>query len=144
VTEEVVDVLIEDLMTRSPVTVDVGATLADAALRMREGDVGSVVVVDGNEPVGILTDRDVALYMAGEVEDARVEKVMSMHPIAVARDEDVERCLERMAAGQVRRILVIDEDGALVGVVSLDDVLVHLAGTLGKAAELIRAELTPV
>lgn len=136
--------LIEDLMTRSPVTVDVGATLADAALRMRAADVGSVVVVEGTEPVGILTDRDVALYMAGAVEDARVEKVMSMHPVAVARDEDVEGCLERMASSRVRRILVLDEDGALVGVVSLDDVLIHLAGTLGKAAELIRAELTPV
>lgn len=135
---------IEDLITRSPVTVDVGATLAHAAHRMRDADVGSVVVTDDGGPVGILTDRDVALYMAGGVEDAPVEKVMSMTPVAVGRDEDVERCLERMEARMVRRILVLDDEGGLLGVVSLDDVLVHLSNTLGKAAELIRAELVPV
>lgn len=136
---------IEDLITRSPVTVTKGARLSEAARRMAEGDVGSVVVVvDQKEPIGVLTDRDIALHMAAGVEDARVEEVMTAHPVCVRRGTDVEQCIERMEAHEVRRILVLDEDGDLAGVVSLDDIVMHLSNTLGKLAGLIRAEVARV
>lgn len=137
--------LIEDLIRRSPVTVPKGARLSEAARRMGEADVGSViVVVDDREAIGILTDRDLALHMAAGVEDARVEEVMTAHPVSVRQGTDVEQCIERMEANEVRRILVLDEEGELVGVVSLDDVLMHLSAALGKVAGLIRAEVVPI
>ena len=137
--------LIEDLITRSPVTVPKGAHVSLAARRMAESDVGSIVVVaDGKDPAGILTDRDVALHMAGGVEDARVEDVMTARPVSVSRGTDVEQCIEKMGTHEVRRILVLDQNGELVGVVSLDDIVMHLSNTLEQAAALIRAEVARV
>jgi len=138
-------VLIEDLITRAPVTVPKGSRISLAARRMAESDVGSaVVVVDAKEPVGILTDRDIALHMGGGVEDPCVEDVMTAHPVAVERGADVEQCIEKMGSHEVRRILVLDENGDLEGVVSLDDIVMHLSNTLGKAAALIRAEVARI
>ncbi|HEY7472964.1 MAG TPA: CBS domain-containing protein [Gemmatimonadota bacterium] len=136
--------LIEDLITRAPVTVSRGSHISLAARRMAESDVGSVVVVDGREPIGIITDRDIALHMAAGVEDARVEEMMTAHPVAVERGTDVEQCIEKMGSHEVRRILVLDEDDELEGVVSLDDIVIHLSNTLEKAAGLIRAEMARV
>jgi CBS domain-containing protein len=137
--------LIEDLITRSPVTVPKGAHVSLAARRMAESDVGSIVVVeDGKDPAGILTDRDVALHMAGGVEDARVEDVMTARPVSVSRGTDVEQCIEKMGTHEVRRILVLDENGDLEGVVSLDDIVMHLSNMLGRAASLIRAEVARI
>ena len=137
--------LIEDLITRSPVTVPRGADVSFAASRMAESDVGSVVVVaDGKEPAGILTDRDVALHMAGGVEDARVEDVMTALPVSVSRGTDVEQCIEKMGSYEVRRILVLDENGELEGVVSLDDIVMHLSNMLVRAAALIRSEVARI
>jgi CBS domain-containing protein len=137
--------LIEDLITRAPVTVPKGSHLSLAATRMAESDVGSViVVVDGREPTGILTDRDIALHMAGGVEDAPVEEVMTAQPVSVTRGTDVEQCIERMGTHEARRILVLDENGELEGVVSLDDIVMHLSNILGRAAGLIRAAVARI
>lgn len=137
--------LIEDLITRSPVTVHRDARLSEAAERMDEHDVGSVVVVDdARRPVGVVTDRDIALHMADGVEDPTVERIMSLGPVTVDRNADVEACVERMEGGEVRRIVVLDDEGQVLGVVSLDDVVIHLANTLDRVARLIRAELVPV
>jgi CBS domain-containing protein len=118
--------------------------MSQAARRMGEADVGSVVVVDGNDPVGILTDRDIALCLARSVEDPAVEEVMTRHPVSVERGTDVEQCIERMGSQEIRRILVLDESGELEGVVSLDDIVMHLSNTLEKAAALIRAEVARI
>ena len=137
--------LIEDLITRAPVTVPTGSHLSLAARRMADSDVGSIVVVDDSqEPIGIMTDRDIALHMASGVEDAGVEDVMTPQPVSVSRGTDVEQCIDRMGSHEVRRILVLDEEGRLVGVVSLDDILMHLSNMLGRTAGLIRAEVARI
>ncbi|HEU4463808.1 MAG TPA: CBS domain-containing protein, partial [Gemmatimonadota bacterium] len=137
--------LIEDLITRAPVTIREGSRLSQVAGQMARMDVGSVVVVtDTKDPVGIITDRDIALFMADGVADIKVEQIMSPHPVFVPRGTDVEECIERMRDSQVRRILVLDEDGDLIGVVSLDDIMMHVADMLGRAGSLIRAEVANV
>jgi CBS domain-containing protein len=137
--------LIEDLITRAPVTIRQGSRLSDVAGQMARMDVGSVVVVtDTRNPVGIITDRDIALFMANEVRDIQVDQVMSPHPVCVPRGMDVEQCMERMRDSHVRRILVLDEDGDLLGVVSLDDILIHMAEMLSRAGSLIRVEVANV
>lgn len=99
-----------------------------------------MVVVEGCDPVGILTDRDLALALAEEVEHVTVGDLMTPHPLAIQLDTDVESCLDRMAAFHVRRMLIVDDD-ALVGVVSLDDILVHLGALMAKASALIESEV---
>jgi predicted transcriptional regulator len=69
---------------------------------------------------------------------------MTAHPVAVERGTDVEQCIEKMGAQEIRRILVLDESGRLEGVVSLDDIVMHLSNTLEKAATLIRAEVARI
>lgn len=132
---------IEDLITRSPVTVPRGAMVSEAADRMAETNVGSVVVLDGALPVGIVTDRDLALHLAGGARDTTVDDIMTTFPVSVDRSTDVEACIERMDAHGVRRILVLDEDEELLGVVSLDDIVIHLSNVLSRAGSLIRAEV---
>jgi CBS domain-containing protein len=132
--------LVQDLMTRAPVVVRTGTPLSAAAIRMRETAVGSIVVIDGEKPVGILTDRDVALALPEGFGGANVEDVMTPFPVSVPAEADIEMCLERMEEFRVRRILIMEGD-VLVGVVSLDDILMHLSYLLNKASALIRYEV---
>lgn len=132
--------LVQDLMTRAPVVVRPVAPLTAAAARMREAAVGSVIVMEGAEPVGIVTDRDVALALSEGLDGASVGAVMTPHPVSVPAGADIEMCLERMEEFRVRRILIMEDD-ALVGVVSLDDILMHLGYLMSKASSLIRSEV---
>ncbi|HKY60430.1 MAG TPA: CBS domain-containing protein [Gemmatimonadota bacterium] len=137
--------IVEDLITRSPVTVGRTDSVAEAALHMKEGDVGSVVVVDEDgDIVGIVTDRDIATRLVAEDLPARttpVNEIMTIMPLCVGRGLDIEQALKKMEVHGVRRIPVLDEGNELVGVVSLDDILIHLGKTFGVAAALVRAEV---
>ena len=137
--------IVEDLITRSPVTVGRRDTVAEAALQMKEADVGSVVVLDeAGQVVGIVTDRDIAIRLVAEdlrAETTPVDDIMTIMPLCVGRGLDVEQALKKMEIHGVRRIPVIDEGNDLIGVISLDDILIHMGKTLGVAAALIRAEV---
>ena len=137
--------IVEDLITRSPVTVVRGDTVADAALHMKESDVGSVVVLDeAGDVVGIVTDRDIAVRLVAEELPAKttpVDDIMTVMPFCIGRGMDIEHALKKMEVHGVRRIPVLDEKDELVGVVSLDDILIHLGRTFGVAASLVRAEV---
>ena len=134
-------VQIADLITRSLVTVGPEAWISEAARQMAEANVGSVVVMDGEEPIGIVTDRDLTLLQQNGVEDRRIEEVMTTSPLAVRAGTDIEQCIGRMSEHRVRRTIVIDEDGKPLGVVSLDDIVIHLSNTLDKVASLMRAQI---
>jgi CBS domain-containing protein len=137
--------IVEDLITRSPVTVVRGDSVAEAAQQMKEGDVGSAVVLDeGGDVVGIVTDRDIAVRLVAEdlaAETTPVDDIMTLMPLCIRRGMDVEQALKKMEIHGVRRIPVLDEGNELVGVVSLDDILIHLGKTFGVAAALVRAEV---
>lgn len=109
---------------------------------LAEGEVGSVVIERDGEPVGIITDRDVTLAVAedGELSDKRAADLMSEDPVTIHGDaEDVE-LPERMAEARVRRIPVVDDDGALEGIVTLDDVVATAGEELGAIATVIEAQ----
>jgi CBS domain-containing protein len=115
---------VADVMTPGVETTTSSAALQDAARMMREGDFGSVPVVDDGRLVGILTDRDIVVRGVAEGHDpavVRVGDVASRDPVAVAPDQDLDEAMELMAEHRVRRLPVV-EDGRLVGVVSQADV----------------------
>ena len=135
---------IEELIRRSPVTVLPGAPVAEAARLMKEHDVGSVVVVEEDRVVGILTDRDIVVGPVAEnmgPTAATVAAAMTPDPVTVTTGHDLDDCLERMAEAAVRRAVITNDAGDLLGVVALDDILMHLSRQLGAAAEVIRKEL---
>lgn len=136
--------ILMDLVSRSPVTVSPVATVAEAARKMKERKVGSVIVVDEGTVVGILTDRDIAMSIAMglfEGPDQRVARLMTRDPVCLASSEDVEGGLATMREHRVRRMPVLNDDAELVGVVSLDDIVMHMGRSMGTAADLVRKEV---
>ncbi|AUV81660.1 cbs domain containing protein [Salinigranum rubrum] len=134
---------IGDIARRDVVTVDLEATLTDVAHVMRSERVGSVVVVDGKGTVaGLLTDRD--LVVSGLAEGRRPDEclandILSTNVFSVAPDTDVVDVVRRMREQGVRRVPVM-RDGDLVGIVTLDDLLVHLVEELDCLVSVVRGE----
>jgi len=119
--------------------------VSDVAKTMRDENVGSVVVVDGEAPVGLVTDRDVAVRIAADRLDAGemdAEAVMTEDPVTVDVETGIFELSERMCEADVRRMPVL-EDGALVGIVTMDDLHVLLVGELDNLTDVIRSESPP-
>jgi CBS domain-containing protein len=113
---------VSDVMTGDPATVEPSATVEEAAQKMKESDAGAVLVVDGDELKGIVTDRDIAVDAVAEGEggDAKVEDIAAADPATVSPDDGIDKAIETMREHKVRRLPVV-EDGKPVGVVSIGD-----------------------
>jgi len=110
--------------TRSVVTVHPEETVHEAAKRMAHHEVGTLVVVEGNKPVGMLTDRDLVIrVMAKEPLPLHclVRDVMTPNLVCIPEHMPLEEAIVRMRGHQVRRLVVVNDAQALVGIVSLDD-----------------------
>ena len=119
---------VADIMTPNLTTVPSAATLADAARRMRDANVGALPVVDGRELKGIITDRDIVVRASAQHWNLTRKLVSDAMTTSVSccRDTDaVEDAAREMAAAQIRRLLVKNAAGDLVGVVSLGDVALN-------------------
>ena len=121
--------------------------IATAAARMREEHVGTLIVVErrgsATVPVGILTDRDIVVGVVAKgvpAEAVTVGDAMTRDLLSVREDDGVEFALREMRRKGVRRAPVVGKRGALVGIVSLDDVVQHFATQLGRLADAIRLE----
>lgn len=114
------------------------------AERMREHNVGTMVVLDERKrPAGVVTDRDLVLRVMAEGRDPAKTPVMlamTVAPKSVSETTPIEDVLRIMRSGRFRRVPVVDAAGALVGVVSLDDVLELLAEEFQTIGGLIAAE----
>lgn len=126
-------------------TIERGADVVEAAERMRSQHVGDLIVVEeragGRVPVGILTDRDIVVAIVAKhasLSSVTVGDAMSVALLTVNKDNGIEHALREMRRVGVRRAPVVDEDGLLVGVLSIDDVVDHLAVQLGHIADIIR------
>jgi CBS domain-containing protein len=121
---------ISDIARTDVVTVDIETTLPEVAHVMRDERVGSVVVTDGKGGVaGILTDRDVVTYGLTRDEDPRriiANAILARHVFSVAPTDDVRDVIRQMREERVRRVPLV-ADGDLVGIVTLDDLVCHLA-----------------
>jgi len=130
------------ICTRS---VSIGAadeSVAVGARRMGEHGVGTLVILDDRQhPVGMLTDRDVVLRVVAKGLDAAstpIADVMSRPVVAVRESTPIEDGLARMAGAPARRLVVTGDDGRLVGVLALDDVLDLLAEEAQAIGRLLR------
>jgi CBS domain-containing protein len=134
-----------DLLTRHVAVARREDTLLEAAERMREEHVGVLIVVETRHaariPVGILTDRDIVVAVvakaAAHLGELRVGEVMSTDLVTATCDEDVLVVLKRMRSFAVRRVPVTNAEGALEGVLSIDDVVGAVSRELAEAAALL-------
>jgi CBS domain-containing protein len=132
-----------DICRRDVDTANYAESALDAARRMRDRQVGSVVIVDDGRPVGILTDRDltVRVLAAGlDPQETRVSEVMTPSPTTIGEDDTIATALGSMRAGRFRRLPVVGSDGRQLGIVALDDVLLVVAEELGEIGPLLRRE----
>jgi predicted transcriptional regulator len=115
----------------------------EAAKLMRDGHIGNVVIVnerDGRtEPIGVASDRDIVVQLvAKEVDpvDIMVTDLMARELFVALENEDIHEAIQRMRYRGVRRLPVVDRQGALVGVIALDDLLEHIADELTGIARI--------
>jgi CBS domain-containing protein len=110
-------------MSRDLLTVEPGLALEEVARRMVAKDVGAVVVLDGDELVGILTERDVLRAVAAGIGDeTRVADRMTRDPDTIEPDESMQQAAVLMIHGGFRHLPVV-EGGAVVGMLSIRDLM---------------------
>ena len=132
-------ICVREVSTASP-----EETAQDAARRMRARRVGTLVVLDEQRmPIGILSDRDLSMRVVADALDATVElvrDVMTGPPTTIHENAPIEQALSLMRAGPYRRLPVVDDDGRLVGLISLDDVLDLLSEEFRDIGKLLQEE----
>jgi CBS domain-containing protein len=113
-------------MTKDPVSVEPGDSIEDAAKAMKEKDTGAILVVDGDELKGIVTDRDIVVNAIAEGNsDAKVEDVASTDTTTAKPDDSLTDAIKKMREADVRRLPVVEDDGDKpVGIVSLGDLAI--------------------
>jgi len=135
-----------DICRTSVITAAATAPLPELAKLMRRHHVGSVVVVDANDakrPLGIVTDRDIVVEVVAAGQDARsitAGEIMSAPLVTATDSEDASWTLKVMRDRGVRRLPVLDADGAMVGIVALDDLLDAASATLSDVVQAIGTE----
>jgi CBS domain-containing protein len=132
---------------REVITVKRDATVLHAAALMRAYHVGDVVVIEDRKgkivPIGIVTDRDIVIELVATELDCKVMTtgdVMARNLTIIKESCGVFEAIQLMSAKGVRRMPVIDDDGGLVGIITLDDILLLLANEFSSLAKLIPHE----
>ena len=116
--------VVENHMTRDLVTTTADTTLVESARQMAGRRVGATLVFDGATLLGILTERDILRAVAlGLKEDARVGDWMTRNPETIAPSDTTEHAAVLMLHGGFRHLPVVDERGAVVGILSIRDVM---------------------
>lgn len=136
---------VRDIAREKVATVSTDAVVDEIVATMADLGVGSVVVLDGDDPVGIITDRDLVLRVFGvDADPASVtaSEVMSGDLVTATGDEGVYELVRMMAQNGVRRVPVVT-DGDLAGIVTLDDVIILLSMEIQSIETLIRSESPP-
>lgn len=132
---------IMEIMSKNVDRVAPEMSIADAAKKMRDDDVGSVLVADDDKLLGMLTDRDIVVRVIGkgtDIANASVRDAMTDKVLYVYDDEEATNVARNMADVQVRRMPVVNRDKMLVGVVSLGDIAGETpAATAGETLEKI-------
>lgn len=115
---------IKDVMTINPIYLFPNTTTNEAAAMMRSLDVGFFPVGDGERLLGVVTDRDLALRVCGRSRIpccTTVEQVMTPEVIYVYEDQQIERALKILCDSGLRRLIVLDRDKKMTGIVSSAD-----------------------
>ncbi len=135
---------LDDVLKTQVVTVEPGFTLSEAARLMVERNVGALVIVDPDgRPVGIITDRDLVVLLAEGIEpdEDTIGCFAGQMLQTVSVVDGIRDVTDKMHKRGVRRLPVVDSEGKLVGIVSLDDILRLLGKEMGDIAETIENEL---
>lgn len=132
---------------REVVVAEKGESIRTAVNLMRQHHVGDVVVLDAaaNKPVGILTDRDIVIEVLAEGVDldaVSIGDVMSFEPVSVSEETRLLDAIKLMRVKGVRRLLVVNQQGGLAGIISVDDILELVGEQLSDLVALVSREIS--
>ncbi len=116
----------------------------DAVVLMRDEKVGSVVVVEHQRPIGILTDRDILMRITAEGKDASVTQIrdiMTPNPVVISEEKGVGEVIQVMKVHGKRRFPVVSKEGNLLGIITLDDLLVLLGAEMNGIGQSVSSKL---
>jgi len=131
---------LKDIMAQNVETVRPDITLKECAEKMKRRNVGVLPVVEGKKPIGVITDRDITLRAVAEgadVNKTKAREVMTREPYFVYEDQTINEACELMEKNKIRRLIVLNREGALAGVLTLNDVTVKAKETK-RSAQVLR------
>ncbi|MDA3945963.1 MAG: CBS domain-containing protein [Helicobacteraceae bacterium] len=138
---------IGELCNRDTFIIDKNDTIEEAAKRMRVFNVGDLIVVSvtekGNTPIGIVTDRDIVVGIVADnadAQDMKVSAIMSKELVTGSEEDPVYEGIEQMKQHGIRRLPVVDKEGYLAGILSVDDLLEFLGEEINSLIHLIYKE----
>lgn len=138
---------LSELCNAEVITVERNTTVTEACKHMRQNHVGAVVVMDSKNgkttPVGIVTDRDVVVELVATELDPdviTVGDIMVPSLTVINKSAGLFEAIRLMADKGIRRLPVVDDDGTLCGIMTLDDILLLLAEELGALNKLVERE----
>lgn len=141
--------IVSNYCRRNVVVIEESKTPLDAAIAMRECSSGDVVVVrrDNNNdiPIGVISDRDIVIEIVGEKidpESVTVKDMLLKPVVTVNESEDLNQCMQIMKQCALKRLPVVDDDGLLVGIISVDDVIEVLSSHINDFALLFNTPPT--
>jgi len=131
-----------DLIAKPPVAVPSETTVQEAAALMESANVGALLVTDGGRLAGIVTDRDIVVraVAGGYPPHARIDSFMSTTIVTVDADADVHEAYRILGTHGVRRLPVVAGD-AIVGMLTVDDLIVGIATDLDRLVQPVVGEL---
>ena len=117
-----------EIMTSSVKTATKEMSIRDVAAMMRDGDMGSIPVVEAGKLVGIVTDRDIVVRSIAEGKDAStpVAEAMTTEIFSVRPDDFAFEAIRLMGDKQVRRVPVVEDDGRLAGIIAMADIALEM------------------
>jgi CBS domain-containing protein len=118
-------ILVQDIMTRALITVNLATTAFQVAKMMEQGGIGAILVQNNSNPVGIVTDRDFATRIAANDLPLNTAVVMSKPLITINHDEPISAAAERMTSKKIRK-LAVTENGKIVGIITSTDLVTQL------------------
>jgi CBS domain-containing protein len=135
------------ICNREVITVQRDATVLHAAILMRQYHVGDVVVIQNRKnksiPIGIVTDRDIVVELVAtelDCEVITVGDIIISKLIVIKESAGMFEAMQLMADKGIRRLPVVDDDGGLVGIITLDDLLLLLSKELATLSKLVTRE----
>ena len=121
-------ITIEDVMTKSVISVDASMTINETAKMMEDAKVGAVIIMENNVPIGIVTDKDFAVKVAAHAYEisSPIKQIMSSPLLSINSDESVRNAADLMFERRVRKLPVLNDD-KVVGIITATDIVNLLA-----------------
>ena len=113
-----------EAMNKNVITVKKEVTILDVMRLMREKEIGFIIIEEDNEAVGVITDRDIVLSLSREINiTTPINKIMKKYVITASEETELEKATDIMGYMQIRRLVVVNNENKIVGILSTTDLL---------------------